>query len=114
MREIGMYVKREDAIRRAQSYLARAIIVNSLAVFIWPTYIFLSKHIGLHTYIALLLLAISGISLILVYYMRRALDDYSIASALKVSPIAMALGLVGGIVAVGIFVKRARDVLRTI
>ena len=41
-----MFIKRKDAIRKAQSYLAKAIIINSLVVFIWPLYIFFSKHIG--------------------------------------------------------------------
>jgi uncharacterized membrane-anchored protein len=108
-----MFVKREDAIRAAQSYLSKAIIINSLVVFIWPLYIFFSKHIGPDTYIALLLLLTSIASLILVYYMRRALDDYSISSALRVSPIATAVGLIGGLIAVGILVKKATESLKT-
>ncbi|QOJ79698.1 hypothetical protein IG193_04385 [Infirmifilum lucidum] len=103
-----MFIKREDAIKRASSALTKALLINTIVTLMPPIYIFFSGSIGLHTYIALAFLAVSVASLLLVYYMRRAVDDYSIGSARAVLPIALPLSFIGGLVIVGLLVNKAR------
>jgi hypothetical protein len=68
-----MFVKREEAVRRATSLLTKALLVNLVVVFIPPVYIMkFSGGIGLHTYIALVFLVISLASLLAVWFARRA------------------------------------------
>ncbi|ABL78135.1 hypothetical protein [Thermofilum pendens] len=109
-----MFIRREDAVREASSYLVKAILVNSIAVFIPPLYIFFSGHIGPDTIVALAFLAVSIASLLLIYYVRRAVEDYSISSALSVAPLAVALGYVGGLVVTGFLVQKAQKALKTV
>jgi len=103
-----MFIKREDAVKRASSLLTRALLINTVITLLPPIYILFSGPIGLHTYAALAFLLVSVASLLLVYYIRRAVEDYSIASAKAVMPITLPISLVGGLVIVGLLVHKAR------
>ncbi|MGC9108012.1 MAG: hypothetical protein ACP5IE_07495 [Infirmifilum sp.] len=109
-----MFVKREDVIKKASSILTRALIANTFLVLIPPIYIFFSGPIGLHTYAALLLLFFSVASLLLVYYLRRAIEDYSLSSARSILPITVPFALIGGFVIVGLLVYKAKQLLDTV
>ena len=109
-----MFVKREDAIKKASYLLTRALIINAFLVLLPPIYIFFSGSIGIHTYVALILLCLSVSSLLLVYYMRRAVEDYSLGSARSVLPIALPLTFIGGFIVVGVLVSKAKKHLYSV
>lgn len=109
-----MFVKREDAIKKASSYLTRALLINTLIVLIPPVYIFFSGPIGIHTYLALLYLILAVTSLLLVFYTRRALEDYSLSSVKAILPIVVPMSFIGGLIVVGLFVNKARIMLQSV
>jgi hypothetical protein len=110
-----MFVKREETIRRAVSLLTKALLVNLAVVFIPPVYIMkFSGSIGPHTYMAIAFLGVSLASLLTVWFAKRALEDYDLASALSAASLGVVLGTIGGLVVVGVLVQRARKLIKSI
>ena len=110
-----MFVKREETIRRATSLLTKALLVNLAVVFIPPIYIMkFSGSIGIQTYAAMAFLGVSLASLLTVWFTKRALEDYDLASASSAATLGVVLGAVGGLVVVGLLVQRARKLIKTI
>uniref|UniRef100_A0A7C4BBC8 Uncharacterized protein n=1 Tax=Thermofilum pendens TaxID=2269 RepID=A0A7C4BBC8_THEPE len=111
----SLFVKREETIRRATSLLTKALLVNLAVAFIPPIYILkFSGSIGLHTYVAIAFLGVSLASLLTVWFTKRALEDYDLASASSASLLGVVLGTIGGLVVVGLLVQRARKLITSI
>lgn len=109
-----MYVKREEAVRKAYSLLSKALYFNLAVSLLPPLYILFSKSINTGTYLALAFLAFSLASLFTTWHARRATDDYDLDAAQKALKYGVPLGVIGGAIVVGFLALRARNILKTI
>ncbi len=104
-----MFIRREDIIRRTSSLISKALILNALIALFPPIFIFVTERIDPWV---LVLFVFSVVSILMLYVLRRSIEDYSLSSAYKMSLIAAAIGFIGGLVVVGLIVLKVRSLLQ--
>ncbi len=104
-----MFVRREEIMRETSKLLSIALILNAVFTLFAPFYLLFMKEINV---IVLAILVFSIISLILVYILKKSIEDYSLGSAYKLTIIAMIFGFIGGFVIVGIIIYRVRTLIK--
>jgi len=103
-----VFVRRENIIRETSSLISKALIVNALLALIPPVYLLVTDRIDI---IVLVFFAFSIASIIMLYVLRRSIEDYSLTTAYKLTLIAAIVGFIGGLGIVGYIVLKVRSLL---
>jgi len=103
-----VFIRREDIIRRCSSLISKALIINAVVALLPPIYLLVMDRIDL---VALVVFAFSVVSIIMLYVLRRSIEDYSLGTAYRLAPIAAFTGFIGGAVIVGVIVLKVRGML---
>lgn len=103
-----MFVRREEIIREASKLLSIALVINAVSALFAPLYLLFIKEINV---IVLVILFFSTISLLLVYMLKKSVEDYSLGSAHKLTVVAIIFGFIGGFAVVGIIIFKVRKLI---